>query len=100
MPQVHRSPLTDQDLDALEAVSRKANAQALDAGHSPLFIAIDVGGADQRDGYLLLCWPALNSRAAHSARLIFDFIVDVARAEFGAVMVPTVPQEAPDARKR
>jgi hypothetical protein len=98
MPQTFSSPLSEQDMDALEALSKKANAHGRSNGLTPLYVAIDVGDASHCDGYLLLTWPAHNSTSAHCARLIFDYIANVALVEFGATMVATTPQEAPDAR--
>jgi hypothetical protein len=97
MPKVYRSPLSGEELDALEAMSKKANAHGQTEKCSPLYVAIDAGDSRHRDGWLFVAWPALNSRSAHCARLIFDYIGDVVMTEFGAVMVPTEPQEAPDA---
>lgn len=96
MTQVHRSPLSEQDLDALQAIAAKANAHGQSGGYAPLYIGLDVGDRDHRDGWMFLCWPALNSSSAHCARLIFDYIGDVVKAEFGAFMVPTTPQGQPD----
>jgi hypothetical protein len=100
MPQVHRSPLSEQDMDTLEALAAKANAHGRNNGYTPLYVALDVGDSSHRDGYLLLAWPALNSRSAHCARLIFDYIAEVVAAEFGATMTPTAPQGKTDGRTR
>lgn len=92
MPTVHRSPLADHDMDVLETLAAKANAHGQVEGYSPLYVALDAGDASHRDAYLFIAWPALNSRSAHCARLLFDYLGDVVRAEFGANMIPTAPQ--------
>lgn len=100
MTKIYRSPLSEQDVDALEALARKANAHGRINGHKPLFVCIDTGDATHQDGYLFLSWMALNSSCSHCARLIFDYITDVVAAEFGVPMAATAPQEAPDAGTR
>lgn len=100
MPKTHRSPLSESDMDVLQAFSAKFNAFYGDDLSVPLYVAIDIGDATQRDGYMFISWPALNSRSAHCARLIFDFIRDVARVEFGAVMTPTSSEVDTDAAAR
>lgn len=100
MPKVHRSPLSNDDMDCLQAMAVKANAHGRSERYVPLYVAIDVGDAEQQDGYLLVCWPALNSSASHCARLIFDYIAMVVRAEFGASMVATALAEVPDGPDR
>jgi hypothetical protein len=96
MPETYSSPLSDQDMDTLESLAAKANAHGRSEGRVPLYVALDSGDSSHRDGYLFIAWPVLNSRSAHCARLIFDFIGDVALAEFGAQMVATTPMETPD----
>lgn len=100
MTNVHRSPLSDADMNALTAAAAKANAHGNAGNYTPLYVAVDVGDASQRDGWLFVCWPALNSRSTHCARLIFDFIGDLVQTEFGAIMVATETPGVPDVASR
>lgn len=100
MPLKIPSPLSQDDLDHLEALAGQANAHTLANGYAPLYMAIDIGDARHENAYLFLCWPALDSRSVHCARMIFDYIADVVKIAFDAAMVPTSPQGAPDAPHR
>jgi hypothetical protein len=97
MRSIPRSPLSERDLDLLEVLAKKSVVQIQADGLTPLYVAVDVGDAHQRNGWLFLCWPSLNSRSTHCARLIFDYIAEVVAAEFGATMVPTSPEAQADA---
>jgi hypothetical protein len=94
------SPLSNRDLDLLEVLAAKSVAQIQAEGLTPLYVALDVGDQSQRNAWLFLSWPALNSRSSHCARLIFDYIGDLAKTEFGAVMVATSPQDQADGPHR
>lgn len=100
MPKNYRSPLSDSDLAVLETLATKAIAYTQGHQYAPFYAAIEVGDLHHQNGYLLLCWPALNIRSAHCARLIFDYMGDVVKAEFGASIVATVAQKDPDAPRR
>jgi hypothetical protein len=97
MPQVHRSPLSEQDLDLLEALAAKANAHSLKGAYTPLYVALDVGDASHHDAYMLLTWPAHNYGSARCAGLVFDYIAFVVKRVFGANMVATTPGGGADA---
>jgi hypothetical protein len=93
MTRTYTSPLSQQDMDLLEGMSLRANNHGQREGHVPLYLAVDTGNVYHQNGWLFICWPALNRNSAHCARLIFDFIGDVVKAQFGAEMVATFPSE-------
>lgn len=91
------SPLSEVDMDRLEALAAKANAHTQDNCFAPLYMAIDVGDAHHQHGYLFLCWPALDPRSDLCARKIFDYIADMAMVAFGAEIFPITPGGRADA---
>jgi hypothetical protein len=89
MSKPYSSPLSEADLDTLNAFARKVNATLNDPQLAPMFCAADCGDFFQRDAYLFLAWPASHLPARRAADQIFNAIASICFAELNAVMQQT-----------
>lgn len=100
MPEIPPSPLSEADMNLLEAFAGKANARLRDSRFAPFYLALDPGDASHPNGYIFLCWPAHNHLSDECAQLIFEHIGDEVNNAFGAVMVTTAPEGQADGPQR
>jgi len=96
MPKTYESPLTSADVDDLQRMARKGNARAFDYNLAPMYCAVDGGDASQPDGFLFVCWPALNPAAARAAAALFEALQQIAWHEFGSVLRATADLDEPE----